>query len=409
MDFDIEKDFKIFDALLEKRPEISPESLKTDLKDYYLPYLGKLLQLKTDGARGMVVGISAIQGVGKTTQGEILEILLKHFRKSSVSLSIDDHYITHAELTKLRNEDPRFIRRGVTHDIPLAIKNITDLINFSDEPVLVAGYDKGVQHGDGDRLRWINPQEDLKVIAEVTEMDLIIDKQPQKAKALNMVSAVFAGKDLELPENMGSAIPILPGFLPDKLITFLEAEIGRQISILGKSSGAVYFVGGTDEIAIDLKELPHGWRVISEKPDFIFYDGWMLGARKVADESIFASGLPALETEESQEFARFINNKLPEYDPLWALFNFMNVLYVPDYQISIKWRDQAEEALRAKGAGMSPEQIVEFVHYFWRSVHPAIQIKNLAFDSKTNQVVIINDNHTIKEVVTPEEAKMRYP
>lgn len=57
---------------------------------------------------------------------------------------------------------------------------------------------------------------------------------------------------------------------------------------------------------------------------------------------------------------------------------------------------------------MNQDQIREFVYYFWRSVHPAIQIKNLAQDPKTNQVVIINDDHTIKEVLKPEQVKAKY-
>ena len=169
----------------------------------------------------------------------------------------------------------------------------------------------------------------------------------------------------------------------------------------------MYFTGATD-INIPASKLPNGWRLVSEKPDFIFFDGWMLGACKVEDESVFSSGLPALETPEAIEFAKFINNTLVEYDPLWKLINFMNVLYVPDYQMSLKWRDQAEETLRQKGAGMTHDQIIEFVHYFWRSVHPAIQIKALAMDSKTDQVVVINEDHSIKEVLKPEEVKQKY-
>jgi D-glycerate 3-kinase len=71
--------------------------------------------------------------------------------------------------------------------------------------------------------------------------------------------------------------------------------------------------------------------------------------------------------------------------------------------MSLKWRDQAEETLRAKGGGMTSEQIIDFVHYFWRSVHPGIHIKNLAQDTiYTNQVVIINDDHSVGELYTPE-------
>lgn len=303
MDFDTETDFRIFESILKKRPEISPEFLKRDLTNYYLSYIEKLLNLKT-GSEGLIVGISAIQGTGKTTQGEILEELLKHFGKSSVSLSIDDHYLTHEQLNKLREQDSRYIRRGVTHDIPLAIKNLTDLKNMeSGMEVLIPIYDKGAKDGDGDRV---------------------------------------------------------------------------------------------------------GFKKVTDKPDFIFYDGWMVGVRRVEDEFIFESGLPALDTPEHIQFAKDINKKLEEYYPLWDLIDFMNVLYVPDYKISLKWRNQAEERLRKEGKGMSSDEIREFVYYFWRSIHPAIQIKNLAMDESTDQVVIINDDHTIKGILSPAEVKSKY-
>lgn len=307
MDFDVDKDFGIFDSLLKRRPEISLDSLKADLKNYYLPFVEKLLKLKegADSGKGLIVGVSAIQGAGKTTQGEILEILLNHLGKTSVSLSIDDHYLTHAQLNELRQHDPRYIRRGVTHDINLAVKNLRDLKEMTDgSEVKIPIYDKGAENGDGDRA---------------------------------------------------------------------------------------------------------GWKIVNKKPDFIFYDGWMLGARKVEDESIFESGLPSLDSPEHIQFAKDINEKLDQYLPLWELFDFINVLYVPNYQMSLKWRDQAEERLRNEGKGMTSDQIREFVYYFWRSVHPAIQIKNLAQSPDTDQVVIINDDHSIKEVLKPEELKAKYP
>ena len=295
MDYDNEKDFPIFEDVLKKRPEINPETLKKDLQRYYLPFAQKLINLKKQNPnQGIIVGVSAVQGAGKTTQGGIMVSLLEHLGYASISLSIDDHYLTHKELNQLRAKDPCFIRRGVTHDISLALQNLKDLKNMQDgQKVQIPIYDKGAFAGDGDRV---------------------------------------------------------------------------------------------------------GFRIISQKPDFIFYDGWMLGAKKVEDESIFESGLPALDSPEYIQFAKDINKKLDEYLPLWDLIDFMNVLYVPNYQISLKWRNQAEERLRTEGKGMSYEQIKEFVYYFWRSVHPAIQIKNLTFDKNTDQVVIINDDHTIKEI-----------
>lgn len=305
MDFDIDLNFSIFDSFLEKRPEVSEESLKNDLIKYYLPYIKKLINLKAQKSpnHSLIIGVSAIQGAGKTTQGEILEVLLDFLGHETISLSIDDHYITHEQLNVLRQKDPRFIRRGLTHDIPLAILELTQLQNMNPgDKVKIAVYDKGLFNGDGDRL----------------------------------------------PESQ--------------------------------------------------------WRIVDKKPDFIFYDGWMLGARSVIDESIFESGLPALDTPEHIQFAKDCNKKLSEYEPLWQLIDFMNVLYVPNYQMSLNWRDQAEDHLRQKGEGMTHQEVVEFVHYFWQSVHPAIQIKNLAQDTYyTDQVVVIQDDHSVGSILQPKE------
>lgn len=300
-------DFSIFNSFLEKRPEISIRSLKKDFENYYLPYLKKLIEKKqkTSPEKGFIIGVSAIQGAGKTTQGEIIEILLENEGFSSIGLSIDDHYLSHEQLNELREFDPRYIRRGVTHDIYLATENLKALQNMQNGmEVKIPIYDKGAKNGDGD---WV------------------------------------------------------------------------------------------------------GWRTVSKKPDFIFYDGWMLGAKRVKDEFVFKSKLPGLETPSAIQFAKDINKKLDQYLPLWNLINFMNVLYVPNYKVSIEWRDQAEEVLRKKGTGMTHKQIVDFVHYFWRSVHPAIFIKNLAQDENTDQIVVINNDHSVKEVLSPFEVRAKYP
>lgn len=408
MDFDLESDFPIFDTLLKKRPEINPDKLRHDLSEYYLPYVKKLVDLKENVSHSVLAGISAIQGTGKTTQGEIMEILLKHFGYTSISRSIDDHYITHEELCVLREREPSYIRRGVTHDIDLAILDLKNLQHM-EKPILVSGYDKGVHHGDGDRLRWVNLEEGLELKAKVIEGELMVNKKLQTVRALHLLEVRFAQEEIELPENMGSDIPVYGNFLPDGLNGFLEAHRDEEIEVSLTDDGLVKFRCG-DEISISPKSLPNGWRVVKNKPDFIFYDGWMLGVRSIEDDSVFDSELPALETEESRLFAKQINKKLKDYETLWERLDFLTVLYVPNYQMSITWRDQAEEALRQKGEGMTHEEIVEFVHYFWRSVHPAIHIKNLAHDRvHTNQVVIINDDHTEKETLTPDQVKESYP
>lgn len=407
MQFNPDTDLAIFDELFKKRPELNRENLINDIQRYYLPYAEKLITLKQtkNSSDGIIVGVSAIQGAGKSTQGEILEVLLKHFGHSTVSRSIDDHYITHAELCQLRQSDPRYIRRGVTHDIPLALSDLTGLQKMT-QPILVSGYDKAVHHGDGDRFRWVNLSDGVTLTAKVVEEELVVNKTLQTVNALQLISVNYQNSPIILPENMGSDIPLVDKNVPAELIEFLTKQT-TEITITNQDDSVKF--SGAGEIMVTKKQLPNAWRLITQKPDFIFYDGWMLGARVVEDESVFSSGLPALETPEDQAFARDVNKRLADYEPLWQLFSFVNVLYVHDYQVSIKWRDQAEEALRQKGQGMSPEEITEFVHYFWRSVHPAIQIKNLAQDSvHAQQVVIINEDHSVGEILTPTQTAEKY-
>lgn len=406
MEFDIEKDFGIFDSILKKRGTIDAVKFKDDLRQYYLPYIDKLLKLD----RPTIVGVSAIQGAGKTTQGEILEVLLSKMGFKSVSLSIDDHYITHKELCELRAKDPRYIRRGVTHDINLAIRNLDQLKNMQQgQIVLVAEYDKAAQKGDGDRFRWINPTFGLVMKAVVIEEVMMIDSEMQKIRALHLTAAKYKDQILEIPDNMGADLPLLEHFLPNDFVDFLQKNIDGAVTIESGGENEFKF-SGNGEIVISRDKLPKGWRLVFDKPDFIFYDGWMLGARSVSDEAVFSSGLPALETQEDQEFAKDINRKLLEYDELWGMINFLTVLYVPDYKMALVWREDAEKPLQAKGEGMTPEQIKEFVYYFWRSVHPAIQIKNLASDTKhTNQVAIIGDDHAISEVLNPQDVPLKLP
>lgn len=412
MDFNLKKDFIIFDPLFSSRPKLSPERLKEDLVNYYLPFVQNLINLKNqqEGSDGFIVGISAIQGAGKTTQGEILDILLKHFGFCAVSLSIDDHYVTHKKLCEIRFHDPRFIRRGVTHDIPLALQNLTDLEHMlSNEPVLISGYDKGAHGGDGDRFRWVVPDNHLTIKLRVIREELVINKKPQVANALHLTSLMFNNSPINLPVWMGSDIPVVEGFLPSKLINFLN-ETDGEITISMPEQGIAQFSTPFLDLTVSIKDLPNGWKLIPQKPDFIFYDGWMLGARMVQDETVFDQNLPGLETDQDRQFAKDINKKLAGYDILWKMIDFMNVLYVPNYQISLTWRDMAEQVLREKGEGLNEVEIKEFVHYFWRSVHPAIQIKNLAQDIfRTQQVVVINDDHSIKEILAPLQVKAKYP
>lgn len=406
----------LFAGILERKPELAA-NFPHDLKDYYQPFAEKLIEMRQQrGDReGLIVGISAIQGAGKTTQGEVMEVLLGETGHPMVSVSIDDHYLTHKELCELRADDPRFIRRGVTHDISLAQDTLASLRLMKDgQPILVPVYYKGAHSGDGERYRWVTPQDEVSLVAQVIETEMMISANLQAVRALHLEEVNFRGQSLQIPSNMGSDIPLLEGVIKTKLLNFLNAnaKVGHAFSVAVDNRGGLKTVSfETIDISqhslrfdASASDLPPGWKVVDRKPSFIFYDGWMVGARPVADEGVFESGLPALETPSNIDFAKFVNRKLAHYLPLWDKVDFQTVLYVPNYHRSLDWREQAELPLRARGQGMTPDQIRQFVYYFWRSVHPGIHISNLARDTKhTDQVILIRDDHSIGPTITPDK------
>jgi len=79
-------------------------------------------RIASEGKRPLVVGINGAQGSGKTTLCRFLEELLYQRRLRTMTLSLDDLYLTKAErLTLAQDEHPLFATRGVpgTHDVAL--------------------------------------------------------------------------------------------------------------------------------------------------------------------------------------------------------------------------------------------------------------------------------------------------
>jgi len=96
--------------------------IKKRFKRYYLPFYQKLMIKQKNNSQMINYRYAQFRELVKTKQGQILEILLTILDTQSISLSIDDHYLTHKELNKLREMTPAIVRRGVTHDICACFK-----------------------------------------------------------------------------------------------------------------------------------------------------------------------------------------------------------------------------------------------------------------------------------------------
>jgi len=128
--------------------------------------------------------------------------------------------------------------------------------------------------------------------------------------------------------------------------------------------------------------------------DIVLFEGWFVGVKPI-DPAAFDSAPPPIETDTDRAFARDMNERLKDYLPLWERLDRLILLYPVDYRLSLQWRRQAEHEMIAAGkAGMTDSEIEQFVHYFWRSLHPDLFITPLAHNRDCVDLVIkIGANH----------------
>ena len=153
--------------------------------------------------------------------------------------------------------------------------------------------------------------------------------------------------------------------------------------------------------------------ILMPAPSIFFFEGWFVGAMPL-DDALFADlriALPSpIETSEDRQFARDMNRRLQQYQPLWATLDSLLVLLQEDYRLSYDWRLQAEQQMRASGkAGLSDEKIASFVTYFWKALHPELFISPLADPAgkvlngrpKASLVVKVGQGHALRALYSP--------
>ena len=102
---------------------------------WFMPTLERLIALKQQRPGPMVVGINGSQGSGKSTLADFLCIGLSALAGlRSISMSLDDFYLTRAERESLGDSlHPLLATRGVpgTHDLALLEKTLAALVEKS--------------------------------------------------------------------------------------------------------------------------------------------------------------------------------------------------------------------------------------------------------------------------------------
>jgi len=95
------------------------------------------------------------------------------------------------------------------------------------------------------------------------------------------------------------------------------------------------------------------WRDVTGPLDLLIIEGWMFGFTPVADSQL------------SDPFLLEPNHALAEYDRWYRLTDAMVVLRATDPNFVLRWRVEAEEAMKARGLpGLSREAIEDYVRRF---------------------------------------------
>ncbi len=150
--------------------------------------------------------------------------------------------------------------------------------------------------------------------------------------------------------------------------------------------------------------------MLTQQPTILLFEGWFTGAQPLPEEALayesFAFPDPIL-TAEDRQFARDCNHRLRAYLPLWEQLDNLIVLQPQDYRFSLQWRQEAEQKMISRGKdGLSPDEIADFVVYFWKALHPELFVTPLTLSEsklshKTSLVVSIDRDHKIACLYLP--------
>ncbi len=130
--------------------------------------------------------------------------------------------------------------------------------------------------------------------------------------------------------------------------------------------------------ATDDRAPEQDWRRVDAPADVVLFEGWCLGARPQAPESLSD---PVNELEASEDgngaWRTGVNDRLrTDYAELFARLDLLIMLRVPSFERVLEWRSLQEDKLRerfrdgprgdAKPPGMSDAELARFVQHYER-------------------------------------------
>ena len=256
-----------------------PESYLLSAEKWFSPLLE---EYQNPSKKPLIIGINGSQGSGKSTLADYLcTVLNERYDLRCVSLSLDDFYLTKLGRQQLAIEvHPLLETRGVpgTHDIPLALKTLAQLVDGSVQ-TLIPRFDKSRD----DRM----PMEQCDSISGQVDIIILegwcVGAKPQTADQLveplnsleaeqdtdgvwrNTVNQALAGEYQALFTQLDQLIMLQAPSFESVFNWRLEQEEKMRARIGALNSGA----SATEASANGAKESANGIMTASQIAEFI--------------------------------------------------------------------------------------------------------------------------------------------
>jgi len=150
---------------LSKKQEINFFQVFENFWKFNLPFLMDMANCKSKSGKPLIIGINGMQGIGKTTFGQIAFLIGEKLSVNIASVSIDDFYTTYEQRQILKKKDPRIHSRGPpgTHDVD-AIRESFNQIIRKEKTISFPIFDKSLHHGEGNRIQNKSTISDLDIL-----------------------------------------------------------------------------------------------------------------------------------------------------------------------------------------------------------------------------------------------------
>jgi D-glycerate 3-kinase len=199
---------------------------------------------------------------------------------------------------------------------------------------------------------------------------------------------------LDLPQRQRLAAQIHPLFVTRGVPGTHDIELLRAFFACLRAAAPLRlprFDKGSD------RRVPESeWERVDTPLDLLVFEGWCLGVEAQTGDAL-RTPVNALEAMEDADgvWRRHVNHCLArDYPSLWAQIDRLAMLRAPSFAVVAGWRDQAEAALRARGAvrAMSPEQIARFIGHYQR-------LTEHAMTTVPTRAQMVMTQNTVREVI----------